>query len=105
VQIEVSATAACINPGGRDPSAANKESLSAQGTFPVQNGKADFSLTLTATFQPECSPPMTVQFTDVVVCDLTHKVVRGHLLAVGRCPREPTVPMGSPFFSPDVSRM
>jgi hypothetical protein len=33
-------------------------------------------LTLTATFQPECSPPMTAQFTDVVVCDLTHNLCR-----------------------------
>ena len=76
MQIEVSATAACINPGGRDPSAANKESLSAQGTFPVQNGKADFSLTLTATFQPECSPPMTVRFSDVTVTDVTNGLTK-----------------------------
>jgi hypothetical protein len=74
VHIEVSATAACINPGEHHPKAANKESLSEEGTFPVQNGKANFSLTLTATFQPECSPPMTVVFTDVTVTDTTNNI-------------------------------
>jgi hypothetical protein len=54
----------------------NKESVSAEGQFPVQNGKAEFSLTLTATFQPECSPPMTVAFTDVTVTDLTTGISR-----------------------------
>jgi hypothetical protein len=28
--------------------------------LPVQNGKADFTLTATASFQPDCTPPMTV---------------------------------------------
>ena len=46
--------------------------MSAAGDFPVQNGKADFTLTATATFQPDCSPPMTVQFTDVTVTDTTN---------------------------------
>jgi hypothetical protein len=55
----VTATAECINPGQKHPKAANKESVSAEGDFPVQNDKALFSLTLTASFQPECSPPMT----------------------------------------------
>ena len=76
VHIVVSATALCINPGDRHPKAANKESLSSEGDFPVQNGKANFSLTLTATFQPDCSPPMTVQFTDVQVCDTTNNICR-----------------------------
>jgi phage tail sheath gpL-like len=74
VHIEVTATAECINPGGHHPKAVNKESVSAAGDFPVQNGKANFSLTLTATFQPECSPPMTVRFTDVRVTDTTHGI-------------------------------
>src|SRR5512142_1937705 len=56
VHIVVTATALCINGGGNHPKAVNKESLSTEGTFPVQNGKADFSLTLTSTFQPSCSP-------------------------------------------------
>jgi hypothetical protein len=71
VHIVVTATAACINPGQHHPKADNKESLSAEGNFPVQNGKADFSLTVTATFQPNCTPPMTVVFTNVTVTDTT----------------------------------
>jgi hypothetical protein len=76
VHIEVSADALCINPGKKHPKADNKESLNAAGDFPVQNGKADFELTLTATFQPDCSPPMTVVFTNIVVCDTEHNVCK-----------------------------
>ena len=76
VHIVVTATAECINPGSKHPKAANKESVSAEGDFPVQNGKADFSLTLTATFQPDCSPPMTVRFTNVTVTDETSGISR-----------------------------
>ena len=72
IHVELSATAQCVNPGGNHPKAANKTSVSAAGDFPVQNGKAEFTLTATATFQPECSPPMTVQFTDVTVTDTTN---------------------------------
>ncbi|HET6967392.1 MAG TPA: hypothetical protein VFI44_03895, partial [Ornithinibacter sp.] len=57
VHIVVSADALCINGGGNHPKAVNKGSFSSEGDFPVQNGKADFSLTLTATFQPSCVPP------------------------------------------------
>ena len=71
VHIVVTATALCINPGEHHPKAANKASVSAEGDFPVQNGKANFTLTLTATFQPECTLPMTVVFTDVTVTDTT----------------------------------
>ena len=71
VHIVLTATAACINPGQHHPKAANKESVSAAGDFPVQNGKAEFTLTATATFSPDCSPPMTVVFTDVTVTDTT----------------------------------
>lgn len=74
VHIVVTATALCINNGGNHPKAANKESVSAQGDFPVQNGKAEFTLTLTATFQPPCDPPMEVQFTDVTVTDTTNNI-------------------------------
>jgi phage tail sheath gpL-like len=76
VHIEVTATAECINPGSKHPKAANKESVSAEGDFPVQNGMATFELTLTASFQPECSPPMTVRFSDVVVSDTEHNVTK-----------------------------
>jgi hypothetical protein len=71
VHIVVNATAQCINPGSHHPKAANKESVSASGDFPVQNGKAEFSLSLTATFQPDCTPPMTVVYTNVSVTDTT----------------------------------
>jgi hypothetical protein len=74
VHIVVEATAECINKGEKHPKAANKESVSEEGSFPVQNGKANFSLTVTATFQPACSPPMTVAFTDVTVTDTTNGV-------------------------------
>jgi hypothetical protein len=74
VDILVTATAACINLGGNQPQAANKESVSAEGQFPVQNGKAYFSLTLTATFQPDCSPPMSIQWSDITVTDLTNGI-------------------------------
>ena len=74
VHIVINASAACINPGDHHPKAANKESVAAEGTFPVQNGRAEFSLTLTATFQPECAPPMTVVFTDVRVSDTTNGI-------------------------------
>jgi hypothetical protein len=74
VHIVLSATAECINPGGNHPKAANKTSVSAAGDFPVQNGKANFALTVTATFQPDCTPPMSVQFTDIEVCDTTHGI-------------------------------
>jgi hypothetical protein len=76
VNIVVSATAECINKGQKHPKAANKESVSEEGTFPVQNGKANFELTLTASFNPECSPPMTVVFSGVTVTDVTNGISR-----------------------------
>ena len=72
IHVVLSATALCINGGGKHPKAANKTSVSAAGDFPVQNGKANFTLTATATFQPSCSPPMTVEFTNVTVTDTTN---------------------------------
>jgi hypothetical protein len=74
IHIVVTATAECINPGTHHPKAANKASVSAAGNFPVQNGKADFSLSVTATFQPDCTPPMTVVYTDVTVTDTTNNI-------------------------------
>jgi hypothetical protein len=67
IKVAVTAQAACLNPGQNFPSAANKQTFSAEGTFPVQNGKANFSLTLTATFSPKCSPPMTVVWGPVTI--------------------------------------
>lgn len=67
IHVEVSAQAACLNRGENFPQAANKETFSAEGDFPVQNGKANFSLTLTASFQPRCSPPMRVVWGPVTI--------------------------------------
>jgi hypothetical protein len=74
IHVVVTADAACINPGDQHPQAANKESFSAEGTFPVQNGRANFSLTVTATFQPSCSPPMSVVWSSIVVTDVTNGI-------------------------------
>lgn len=74
VHIEVTATALCVNNGGHQPKAENKTSVSAEGTFPVMNGKALFSLDVEAVFQPDCSPPMSVDFTDITACDTEHDV-------------------------------
>jgi hypothetical protein len=71
VHVVLSATALCVNGGGNHPKAVNKTSVSSAGDFPVQNGKAEGSLSVTATFQPACSPPMTVQYTDVTLTDQT----------------------------------
>ena len=75
VHVVLSATAECINPGNNKPQAANKETVTAEGDFPVQNGKALFTLSATPTFQPNCSPPMTVRFSNVTVTDTTHNLV------------------------------
>jgi hypothetical protein len=72
VHIELSATAECINGGGNHPSATNKTSVSAAGDFPVQNGKANFTLSATAVFDPYPSGACgTVRFSNVTVTDTT----------------------------------
>ena len=67
IHVTVTADAACVNPGSNKPKAENKQSVGAAGDFPVQNGKAEFSLSATASFQPSCSPPMTVEFSNVQI--------------------------------------
>jgi hypothetical protein len=74
VHIVVTATAECINGGSHHPKAANKTSVAAEGDFPVQNGQATFSLSVTASFQPDCSPPMSVVFSNITVSDTEHGV-------------------------------
>ena len=54
--------------------AASTNATKSAALFPVQNGKAEFGVSLTATFTPDCSPPMTVEFTDVVVPDTTNGI-------------------------------
>jgi hypothetical protein len=72
IHVVLSAEAQCINPGDKHPKATNKASASAEGDFPVQNGKADFSLQAVATLSPNCSPPMTILWVDVTITDETN---------------------------------
>lgn len=74
VHVVLSADAACVNPGGNHPRAANKESFNAAGDFPVQNGRAEGSLSLSAVFDPSCSPPMSVQWSNIVLTDETNGI-------------------------------
>jgi len=67
IHVAASAVVACLNPGENFPSANNKQSVGAGADVPVQNGKANFSLTLTATFQPKCTPPMTLVFGPITI--------------------------------------
>ncbi len=72
VNISLSGTAECINGGGHHPKAANKASESASGTFNVSNGTAAGSLTMVASdISPNCSPPMVIAWTNLVVTDTT----------------------------------
>jgi hypothetical protein len=73
VHVVLSADALCINNGGKHPKAVNEESVQAADDFPVQNGRAEGTLSVTATFQPECSPPRTVQFTNITLVDETSR--------------------------------
>jgi hypothetical protein len=74
INVTISATALCINNGGKHPKAVNKTTATSNLVVPVQNGKAEFDATLTATFSPDCSPPMTVQFTDISIVDTTNGI-------------------------------
>ena len=67
INVAVTADVACVNPGNNEPKAENKGATIAEGTFPVQNGKANFSVTGTGTTSPDCSPPMTLVYSNVVV--------------------------------------
>jgi len=76
VHVVLSADAACYNRGGNKPAAENKEAVLAEGDFPVQNGKATFTLSGTATFDPSapCPVPLEIRYTNVVVTDTTHNI-------------------------------
>jgi hypothetical protein len=81
ITVTVTGDVACINPGDHHPKAANKEAFSTSADVPVQNGKALFSLSVVgSTIDPSCSPPMTLQFSNVTVtvdaADGTHLVFR-----------------------------
>jgi hypothetical protein len=73
IHVVLTATAECINGGGNHPKASNKTSVSAEDDFPVQNGKADFTLSATAVFDPYPAGACgTVRFSDVTVTDTTN---------------------------------
>jgi hypothetical protein len=76
VHLVLSADAACVNPGDNKPRAENKGATLAEGTFPVQNGKAYFTLSGTATFDPSapCPEPMTIVYSNVVITDTTNNI-------------------------------
>jgi hypothetical protein len=68
ITVTISGDALCINNGGKHPRAVNKADVTGGADVPVQNGKANFSVESDpVTFQPECSPPMTVEFRNVTV--------------------------------------
>jgi len=68
ITVTISGDVACINPGTHHPKAANKEALTGGADVPVQNGKADFSVTTNApSISPSCTPPMTLVFSNVTV--------------------------------------
>jgi len=73
VHVVLTADAACINPGDNHPKAANKETVTAEGDFPVQNGHAEGSLSVTAVFDPSspCPDPMTIVYSNIVLTDET----------------------------------
>lgn len=74
VDYTLNATFQCVNPGGNDPQAGNKQDASSSQTLPVQNGKVSGSLSVTAVFQPECSPPMTVKVLSGSLTDTTNGI-------------------------------
>jgi hypothetical protein len=67
IHVTFTADASCVNPGDHHPKAANKVSVGGGGDFPVQNGKANFSLSGTATFTPDCTPPMTLVWSNIQI--------------------------------------
>jgi hypothetical protein len=71
VHVVLTASAQCVNPGNQDPQAGNKQTFQAAGDFPVQSGKAEGSLSVTAVLQPSCSPPMTVRWSEITLTDTT----------------------------------
>jgi hypothetical protein len=71
VNITLTGSAVCINPGSKHPKADNKTGFAVSGTFNVSNGQATGTLTGTADISPTCSGPMTIAWTDLVLTDTT----------------------------------
>jgi hypothetical protein len=74
IDVTLTGEAQCINGGGKHPKAVNKTGFSSTETVPVHNGQATYSIDATATFSPACTPPMTVQFTSLVLTDTTNNI-------------------------------
>jgi hypothetical protein len=72
IHVVLSGTATCLNPGDNNPQAANKTTFTAAADEPVQNGKSDYSLVATAVLSPDCVPPMTLVFSDLLLTDTTN---------------------------------
>ncbi|WP_242345623.1 hypothetical protein [Anaeromyxobacter terrae] len=77
VTVVVTADAQCINPGDNSPNANNKNdtpdktAVEGQGIYFVSSGNLQFSVDVDAILTPSCSPPMTIDFTNVEVCAYT----------------------------------
>ena len=80
---DVDATYACLNGGGKNPSAANKRTISSEvstsGTFASKNGRVTASLTTTAPTAGDFMCPRgqrlvlaSVSYTDIVLTDTTN---------------------------------
>jgi len=67
IHVVVTADVQCVNPGNNEPQATNKGAVIAEGDAPVMNGKALFSVTGTGVTDPDCSPPMRLDYSNVVV--------------------------------------
>jgi len=69
ITVTVTADVQCVNPGNNEPQAENKGATVAEGTAPVSNGKAVFSVTGTGVVDPSapCPGPQTLAYSDVVV--------------------------------------
>jgi hypothetical protein len=69
VDVTVTADAACINGGGKNPKAANKVEVSGGGTFAVQNGSSEGTITVSPAGKPElnCGTGQSLQYSNVVI--------------------------------------
>ena len=67
IHVVVTADVQCVNPGNNEPQAENKGAVIAEGDFPVQNGKSLFSVSGTGVTDPDCDPPMRLDYRNVVV--------------------------------------
>jgi hypothetical protein len=74
VHVVLTADARCVNPGGNKPQAGNKTTFTVAGDFPVQNGHADGTLTVTEVFDPPCVPPMTTEWSNITLTDQTNGI-------------------------------